>query len=68
MKKEHLTNWELKKHFTSNFALANYLIAISHRLIEAGQEFSLTELIQNMEKNPHSYIQYVQIPEESGLK
>ena len=52
MIKEMKTNEELTKLFRNNFELAMYAIEIGRRLVRAGKEFSLTNLLREVKNNP----------------
>ncbi len=55
--KPQLTNEALTKHFEDNFHLTIQAIRIAKRSIEAGHEVSLTDLFEQLQKNPDA--QYI---------
>ena len=53
--KDQLTNEALKKHFKDNFDLAHYAIAAARYLIKSGHEVNISELLDDIQRNPKMY-------------
>ncbi len=53
--KNRLTNESLKKHFNSNFELANYAIKIAKNLVKNGGDFQLMSFLDEIRRDPNKY-------------
>jgi hypothetical protein len=55
MTRDQLTNEILKKNFASDFELANYAIKVAKFTVLSGQEFNLSDFLDEVRKYPHKY-------------
>lgn len=55
VEQEQLTNELLKKNFTDNFSMAQFIINVARHLIKSGHEVHVPNLLRDIQKNPQLY-------------
>lgn len=67
MKRKTLSNEFLRKHFSSNFALANFAIHIGREEVKKGNFMNLDQFLQVLENRVHQ-IQGKEEKQRLGIK